>query len=184
MVIIDGFAIDATLTETHQRDSAVSMYPVESGAQISDNIQPSPDSVSLECIVSNTPLPAEDGTLALPSDGPNVLPSDAIYAKLMAIRDARKPVQITTALEVMDSMAMESLSIPITMGDCCKFTAVFKRIIVKVNQRTSVPVSVPRGNASKNLGNKTAPAAGSTTAAPAASDADTGDQSLLYSLAH
>lgn len=47
---------DATLSETHSSKSEKTSHPVEAGVAISDHVRPSEDRVTLEVIVTNTPL--------------------------------------------------------------------------------------------------------------------------------
>ncbi len=55
-VRIGRFVLDVSLTESHSFETEVTDYPVESGGSISDNIRPKPLKVTIEGIVTNTPL--------------------------------------------------------------------------------------------------------------------------------
>lgn len=57
-VRIGELEIDAVLSETRQIGADVTSHPVEDGADISDHARPRLKAVSLECIVSNTPIKA------------------------------------------------------------------------------------------------------------------------------
>lgn len=51
-----SIAVDATLRQQHSAPSTVTDHPVETGSNISDHIRPEPDTLTLEGIISNTPI--------------------------------------------------------------------------------------------------------------------------------
>jgi hypothetical protein len=55
-------SLDATLSQVHESANTVTEHPVESGANMSDHIRPDLDTLSLEGVISNTPvyLPADN----------------------------------------------------------------------------------------------------------------------------
>ena len=53
---IGDIVIDASITETHVLENEITDHPVEQGANISDHSRPLPDSFTMECVVSNTPI--------------------------------------------------------------------------------------------------------------------------------
>lgn len=159
-VMIDDFLIDVSLTEEHEFDSDVTEYPVESGADISDNIRPRPLRVMMEGVVSATPLPS---IVAARPTRTNVINEDVqvgvnpavdAYQLLVAIRDQREPVTIRTSLDTYKNMALESLSIPrdAGTGDALRFRATFRQIRTVENRRSLKRVAVPNGKGKDNLG--------------------------------
>lgn len=48
---------DAVLSETHTRVATVTKHTVETGVAVTDHVRPEPDELTLEAIVTNTPLP-------------------------------------------------------------------------------------------------------------------------------
>ncbi len=155
MVTIDGFIIDATLTESHNFESDVTSYPTESGSVITDNIRPRPVTVQIDGIVSDTPI----GTVATAranestATGTNFefLPSDAALAKLLEIRDRREPITIETSLKRFESMALTQLEIPrdAETGNALRFSATFQQIVIVTNNRTTIRVASPNNAAAK-----------------------------------
>lgn len=73
-VRIGRFVLDVSLSENHTYESDVTEYPVESGGSVSDNIRPKPIKVSIEGVVSDTPLDSNAAnkpvTFADPFAGP------------------------------------------------------------------------------------------------------------------
>lgn len=155
MILIDGFEIDVTLSEDHSFDSEVTEHPVESGADVADHVRARPIVVVLECQVSNTPIGAlrdrrTSGLGALST----AQTSNQAFTKLLAVRDAREPVSITTALRQYDNMLLESLSVPMDATDGITFRATFKQVLIVKNERTVVQVKEPRDAKKQNRGNK------------------------------
>jgi len=153
LVMIDEFLMDVSLNETHEFESEVTEYPVESGSNISDNVRPKPITVSMECLVSNNPI----GFLADsrgPGSGSPSDPVDDAYQHLQKIRDAREPVTIRTSLRTFDNMVLKGLSIPRSQGrgDELRFTANFQQIQVIENKRTRIRTSSPTGQKKKKYG--------------------------------
>jgi hypothetical protein len=155
-VAIDGFLIDATLSETHEHPSKVTEFPVEKGIDIADNIRPEPIKITLECVVSDTPLgrvkqareSAAQAGGAVSSDPPSM----QAYKKLIAIRDKREPVLVQTSLKDFPSMALENVSVPRKSGepDQLMFTVTLVQIEVVENARRTVQVAAPK----QSLGNR------------------------------
>src|SRR5678810_739366 len=96
-ILIDGFLIDATISEEHRYESETTDYPVERGANITDHNRPLPIEVTLEGIVSNTPI--GDVALIRSIDDTGDLPADSALSFLKDIRDRREPISIDTELE-------------------------------------------------------------------------------------
>jgi Dit-like tail protein len=162
---IDGFVIDAILSESHTLESSVTEFPIERGADITDNVLPRPIIVEMECLVSNTPI----GTMAdirkqagqigeVISDTPtgssvvDHTPVDDAYAHLLKIRNAREPVSIITTLQSYDNMVLKNLSIPRASGrgDEFRFTATFQQVEIVSNARNT-RVAIPIANPSKTV---------------------------------
>lgn len=153
MILIDGFEIDVTVSEEHSFDSEVTEHPVESGADVADHVRARPIVVTLEGVVSNTPIGAlRDRRSSAGSTSP---PSDALL-KLLLIRDLREPVSITTALQQYDDMLLSSLSVPVGPDDALNFRATFTQVVIVTNERTVVAVKEPRDAKKTTRGTKAA----------------------------
>lgn len=59
----DIISFDAVITESHQRESAATAFPIEDGSNITDHIFVSPFELSIQGIVTDTPLGFRDGFL-------------------------------------------------------------------------------------------------------------------------
>lgn len=159
-VVIDGFTIDCTLSESVELQSEVTENPVESGSTFVDNIRNKPLEISIDGIISNTPT-AAIAAQRLAEE----LPSSAAFNKFNAIREKREPITIKTSYRTYERMALTMLSLPndASTGDALRFRATFRQIQTITNERTVIVVAVPRGSAKRNLGNKPSPPVSKTS---------------------
>jgi hypothetical protein len=154
LVLIDGYPIDATLSEDHDHDADVTDHPVESGAAITDHVRIRPLVVSLEGIVSDSPI----GDVAFEREEGAAHSADA-YAVLLSILESREPVSIRTSLATYHNMILQRLSVPrsVDTGKSLRFRATFRQLILVTNARTTVKVAAPRLAKKSRRGNKAAP---------------------------
>lgn len=152
LVLIDGYAIDVTLSEDHSFEAEATQYPVESGADVTDNVRVKPIVVTLEGVVSDSPfgevrdIRESDGNFVPEGEGGDgTKPSEDALERLIQIRDNREPVTIETSLKTFESMVMTSLSVPRESGEPeqLRFTATFQQVLIITNNRTLVRVAVP-----------------------------------------
>lgn len=147
---IGSYIIDTSTNEVHTYESDVTEFPVEQGSPISDNIRPKPIVVVITGIVSDTPLPpiaaGRQVVGSNESDGDDSPPSVSALAALIAIRDARQEVSISTAVASYDNMALQSLVIPRdpTTGEALGFTATFKQIVIVTTLRATLRTTTAR----------------------------------------
>lgn len=164
MITIGGYVVDAALSEDHSFDSEVTSFPVERGSNITDHIRQLPVSVTVEGIVSDTPVGragvVRSGVAALQEEGlvESVPFSAEALDTLLGIRDRGEPVTITTSLRVYENMALEKLSVPrdASTGAALRFTATFVQIRIVENRRTRVRTATPAGQGKSRSGNKPA----------------------------
>lgn len=153
MILIDGFAIDCAEREEHSFDSEITEHPVETGADVADHVRARPIVVTIEGIVSDTPI-GEIVAQGFREEGEK--PSDAAKAKLLQIRDDREPVPLETSLGGYTNMLLESVSFPRSAsdGDSLRFRATFKQVVLVTNLRRTIRVRVPRSAGKVVVGNK------------------------------
>ncbi len=143
LAAIDDFLLDCLLSDSHAYEADVTEFPVESGSTISDNIRNKPLVVTMDCLVTNTPLGLLDFTAPRPLNSPprsntrGDKPAINAYALMLKIRADRQPVTIRTSLSTYKDMALKSLTIPRESGrgDDLRFTAVFTQIELVTNKR-------------------------------------------------
>lgn len=150
MIKIDGYPYDMASSEDHEYENEVSDYPVETGSDQTDHIRARPVMVTItDAVKSDTPLgPKPEGK-----------PSAEALARLLALHESRRPVQVQTSLRTYENMALQALSIPrdATTGRALWFTATFKQLRLITNERTTVPTSIPNARGKKNAGWRSSP---------------------------
>ena len=60
---IGSLELDASVTETHSAEVDVTDHPIESGANISDHVRPRAEVLTIEGLVTNSPLPVKSDPL-------------------------------------------------------------------------------------------------------------------------
>lgn len=158
------YVMDLALSEGHSFPGEATKYPVEKGADFTDHIRELPDEITLECIVSDTPIGevATDPTRQ-PVENPDgttstALPSAEALQRLRELKALKQPVRIETTLGVFPSMAFIDLDVPIdkskSPGDSKRkrngalfFTAKFHKVVLVTNKRTKVRVRTPMAGA-------------------------------------
>lgn len=173
---IGSLELDAAISIQHRGDVEVTMHPVESGSDISDHARPRPELVTIEGLISNTPINSTQQTRAVSfvGDGFRVdfettaaaeqafgVPGYAEegYAKLRDLKDKGELVTIVTPLRTYDNMLMTSLDIPqdAKTGDALHFTAEFQNVRIVENKVTSLKVAKdPRANKKAKIGKQAA----------------------------
>lgn len=155
MVKIDDILVDVAVSEEHTFENEVTSHPVETGSDVTDNSIVKPDSITLDCIISNTPLVSsgrEVNDLVLLSGSP----ADEARAKLLALRKSREPITVIDSLGTWTEMVLEHLSIPRSAktGDALAFKATFKQLVIVTNERATIPVAIPRAESKVKRGTR------------------------------
>jgi len=111
---IGHIELDVTLSEQHAYTSSITQYPIEDGAFISDHRKVEPESISLEGLITDTPIGGR-----LSSDR-----SHEAFNDLVRLFKSQELVTVVTGLKVYDDMAITSLHVPknSTTGQALKFS--------------------------------------------------------------
>jgi len=157
VTVLDILTVDATLQEQHSAEVDITENPVEVGANLTDHQRPKPVVVTIDGVVTNTPIDsgafglvqaaaqaltpvvgfaksaAAAGAALVGQATGNVTPTRAqeAFSRLNYIRNNGLLLVIKTPLKTYYNMAMQSLNVvrdPRT-GDALRFLAVFKEII-------------------------------------------------------
>lgn len=144
MIRIDGFAIDVSTSEDHVYDSEVTRFPVEEGPDYTDNVRAKPIEVTLEGIVSDSPI----GPVADERGGS--VPTVVFRMRMEEIRQAREPITVETSKGVFRNMVLEQFSIPGEAIEGLRFKARFVQLQIATTQRTTV--TIPRAKRRVNRG--------------------------------
>lgn len=152
---------DATLSETHVGNAEVTRHPVEVGSDISDHVRRLPEQVTLNGIVTNTPI------LFLASLRESPRRAEEAYEKIKELKDAGALVSVVTSLREYANMAITGFSVTrdARTGQVLNATVDFTEVLTAALQTVDVPEpaeGVPSKKAPTNRGGKppTAAAAG------------------------
>jgi hypothetical protein len=121
---IGPIEIDASLSENHDFDSAITESPIEDGTPVSDNQVLLPVVLDMECRVS-------DATTTLRRfNFPGR--STEVYKELVNLQARKEKMAIATGLNVYQNMLIKRISVPRTGrdGNSIRFTINAKEILV------------------------------------------------------
>jgi hypothetical protein len=165
LATIDTITVDASISEQHNSEVEVTDHQVEQGATISDHARVRPVTLALECIVSNTPITAQQAQRIVESDGFSFTATSPIqgyrghaeqtFNKLEALRDECRLITVVTALKTYTNMILTSLSVPrnASTGEALRFSATFKSVTLVKNQTTTEKITkTTQGKKKKSLG--------------------------------
>jgi len=168
---------DCVTSETHEGASMATEHTVESGVPLTDHVRPLPRRLTLEAIVTNTPLdaPPSSGnsgsqvtatTQTVDEVKANVLvfsaPFDRIadvIAAIDAIRLGAKAVTVSTAHRTYDSVILLRVTEPreVDDGDSLRFTIEIQEIRVAESRTVDSPrPREPRSAATTDRGGQEA----------------------------
>ena len=137
--------VDAFLKETHTFSSEVTEHPVESGIAIVDHVNNKPFCLSIDGIISNTPMSLV-GLTAFDSmtryfEGENNDFALIAFEKIEDLFAKREPITIATSLKTYHKMVFESLSVERGGGahESLHFTCSAKQIRLAHQKRIKIP---------------------------------------------
>lgn len=133
---LGGIVVDATVSEEHMATCLITKNPVEDGAKITDHVTLEPVTLTVEGVISDTPL-----GFAIIGNIQNLVRSvstlfgkssrsvDA-YNRLLKLRQDRQPFKVITGLKQYKNMILSDLSVVRTKdtGNAIHFRAVMEEI--------------------------------------------------------
>ena len=140
---IAALTVDTVDDETHDWQNDVTQFPVETGADITDNIRPLPDEISFKCFVSNAPIRGLIDEVSSYADrwlnGTKRL--QECFNQLRNLRDSRTPCTVTTRYRTYTDAAITGVTINRVSdaGECLEFTVTFRVVRIVSSQMTRVP---------------------------------------------
>lgn len=162
---LGGIVVDAAVSEEHLNDSDVTENPVEDGAKITDHMQIKSKQLTIDGVISDSPLSADFAGISVPSNFHNfagtvqtTLGRDSrsidAYQRLVALQEKREPFTVVTGLKQYKNMVLKTLTVPRTAatGKAIHFKAVLREIRIVKSKSVGAP-NVK--DAVKNLASKT-----------------------------
>lgn len=140
---------DATLKEGHRAKNVITRQPVEQGVDITDHVRPEPDELSLDAIITNSPLNS-DGL-----DPNSVNNASAAYQLLLSLKNDATFLSVSTALRDYDNMIISSIDVDRdkTTGQVLAVKLAFQSVLLVSSQQVPIPAK-PSGTAKKQEGMK------------------------------
>jgi hypothetical protein len=131
--------VDVSISESHETECDITENPVEYGAAISDHVQVKPARLSIEGLVSDTPIKFFQGLRDLFDDNR----SRKTYQELLLIQQNRQPIEVITGLKKYSNMILKSLVVPRTAdsGRALRFNATFQEVLIVESAEISIAVS-------------------------------------------
>ena len=115
---LGGIILDAVISESTVSNVRVTRNPIELGADINDHAIIEPKEYNLEAVVSDSPLfGVGSGTLITDSgffgssSTDSKTRSQAAYDALIAIQEAREPIDLQTGLKQYSNMLLSNITV-------------------------------------------------------------------------
>lgn len=163
---------DCVTTETHESTSVLTEHAVESGAPLTDHKRNNPDRITIEAVVTNTPLesPPPFGRFATVGSrfrkvseiDANVLVFDSEFDRTRDVFNAIKrlkneaiPLTVETAIETYENAQIVAFSNPRESadGDSLRFAIEIQQIRIAETRTVASPQPrEPRGSSRRNRG--------------------------------
>jgi hypothetical protein len=143
---VAAIEFDVVVSEAHDAEVEVTEHPVEQGADITDHARVKAVTLTIEGIVSNTPLA---DSLRLENGQPKEFPWQApgraqdIYLQLRDLKDARQLVTVATQRGTYTNMVITRLNVPVTpqTGEALRFTITFKQVRLVKTETAKIKVT-------------------------------------------
>lgn len=170
-VLEDGsvLSFDAMLSEAPSYSGKLTEHPVEGGGVVADHYTSDADTLSLELYMTNERQPFDTG--------PEVTTRDFdAFARLVALKNARQPLRVVTALDTYASMVIERVSTTRSSasGQSLKVNVELKRAVFATTATVEVPEALrslrsQRAETEKQIGQADAQSVGDVARANEAS---------------
>jgi len=147
--------LDATLSESHSRSAQVTEHPVEGGAVVSDHIIADPAEITINGVVTNSPIYLL-ASLTAPSPLSNSLAptsnrAQAAYDEIKRIHQQSELIEIVTGFETYTDMAITSVGITrdVNSGNILNISVTAKEVTLV--QTTGLSTDIPDPATASNL---------------------------------
>ena len=134
-----GVQPDVSISEIHSFKADITSNPVEDGSEISDHIFLKPERVTINAMVSDTPIVFLSGVRRLLDGGAR--PSQSAFDALQFLFENRQPFSVITGIKQYDDMVFESLEITRNAANAgtLTFTAALVRVFLVRSATTDLP---------------------------------------------
>lgn len=153
-VMIGDLEADATLSERHGADVEVTRHPVEVGAKVASHFNLNPETVTLTCIFTDSPVdPKVAATATSITEGGRV---NQVIARLYKLRESEELVTVTTRWRRYTNMKLSGLSLAkdVKTGRTVKADLTFIQVRTVSGATVKIRTLKPNGQRKKNEGPK------------------------------
>lgn len=112
--VVTEIPMDARISSTYSFRSEVTQFPVESGAKVTDHVHLQPDVITIEGMVSDSPIVEVPNTLQLRGDAQETASgsrTQEAFDALWTVWNKRLPLTAVTEYMVYDDMVIEQFDI-------------------------------------------------------------------------
>lgn len=158
--IVDVLVLDASLNEMHEADADVSEFPIEQGADITDNVRVKPQTLQVEALITDTHLSSQQAAVnAERARGQTMLDKDSrdTLAALEAFQADGTLINVETGLKSYENMVIKSLrtSRNKDLKNAIKVTINLVEVLIVNSQTVVVKQAVPKAQPVIPKGTKT-----------------------------
>lgn len=148
--LVDSVVFDAVVNEAHSGEVQVTDNPVERGVDVTDNIRPKPEQITLDVIVSNSPL-----RQTLDGNPDNPKRASEAFRVLRELRDGGVLVSVVTGLRSYDSMVIQKIDVSrnVKTGQVLSAKIALRQILIADTATVPAPIK-PSGEKKKSDGKK------------------------------
>ena len=107
--VIRFFEADVDLSRSHRREAVITDFPAEDGTSITDHVIIRPDGLTIEIMVSDTPL---SGNTAYASAGSLLSRSEKAFEALEKIFKDKRLLTVATPLAYYENMIITGFEVP------------------------------------------------------------------------
>lgn len=157
MLTIDGNEIDLMVKEEDVHECSVTEHPTERGLPFSDNIQQKSQKLTIEGLITNTPL---DPSLNVATPSVPGIPrldlsrAEAVYQTLCDLWKTPALIPIKTTSRIYNNMALVTLtsSLDDRTGNGLRFVGTFQSVEIVDLKTSNVAVKTKRGQGAVSQG--------------------------------
>ena len=155
--------VDASVSETHSFAADITEFPVEKGANVSDNIRSKPAMLRIEAFISDAPL-LNAGRTQTSSGGAAPRPSriegrsQDVLNKLIGVRDEGVLITVETGIQTYKNMLLQNIEMPRdkSLKGGIRLTLSFKEVrIVQTQQAVLEKPKEAKGHSKRKDGHQT-----------------------------
>lgn len=150
---------DSVVSHNYELTNKVTSYAIEGGSTISDHVQQENDKISMEAIVTNTPMDLHPNNAVL--QGENFNRVKLAVELLRRIKEEKQPIILVNEYEILDNMVLTSVVFEQTSAtaEALVFKLQFERVRLASAMQTYANVGsgagAGSGTGAKNISNST-----------------------------